>query len=268
MDGPRMGKKKDIKNCIKVKEIISNIDWKCKVYKNFSKKNLGSKNRIVSGLNWVFTKVDRAIILEDDCYPSNDFFYFCETLLNYYEKNKRISVITGNNFQTKWINSFSYYFSKYSHIWGWATWKRTWNLFNDNHKDIENFLNSKKFERISKIHDEQNYWKSMYDQIKRGVLKSWAYYFLLNIWEKGGLTVTPNFNLVKNLGIDSNSGSNKIDSNLKISLTDIKLDVPMVHPRSIIVDERADKQVFYSIYKKNIKTRLKYRLKKMINYLK
>ncbi len=108
----------------------------------------------------------------------------------------------------------------------------------------------------------------MYDQIKRGVLKSWAYYFLLNIWEKGGLTVTPNFNLVKNLGIDSNSGSNKIDSNLKISLTDIKLDVPMVHPRSIIVDERADKQVFYSIYKKNIKTRLKYRLKKMINYLK
>lgn len=268
MDGPRLGNKKDLKNCKQVKKIICKIDWKCKVYKNFSINNLGLKKRVISGLNWVFEKVDKAIILEDDCYPSNDFFYFCETLLNFYEKNKRISIITGNNFQTKPINSDSYYFSKYSHIWGWATWKRTWKLFNDNDKNIEKFLKSKKFQKISKIRAEQNYWKNMFDQIKNGSLKSWAYYFLLNIWEKGGLTVTPNFNLIENLGISSNSSSNKIDSNLKISITKTKLNVSLAHPKSIMVNENADNQVFYSIYKKNIKTRLKYRLKKMINYLK
>lgn len=268
MDGPRYKNSQDIQNIKKVRKIIEEIDWKCKVYKNFSNDNLGLKKRIVTGLNWVFKKVDKAIILEDDCYPGDDFFNFCEIMLKFYEDNKKISIITGNNFQNKAVNLNSYYYSKYSHIWGWATWRRTWNLFNDNDQKIEIFLKSSKFKKICKIPEEQNYWKDMHSQIKKGILKSWAYYFLLNIWESNSLTVTPNLNLIKNIGIDSKSRSNPNDPGLKIDLTKTVLKFPLTHPKTIKVNEKADNLVFYSIYKKNIQTRLKNKIKKMINYIK
>lgn len=267
MDAPKLGNNSDKKKCAKVKKIISQIDWKCKVYKNFSKHNLGLKTRITSGLTWVFKKVDKAIILEDDCYPSKNFFYFCETMLRLYKNNMKISIITGNNFQRKPINKDSYYFSKYSHIWGWATWKRSWDLFDDNEKKIEKFLVSKKFKNICKTRDEQNYWISMNHQIKKGKLKSWAYYFLLSIWKNNGLTITPNFNLIKNLGFDSNLSTNQHDLNLKTSLPKNKLEAPLKHPKLIKLNERADNQVFYSVYKKNIIVRLSNKIKKITNFL-
>tara|TARA_B100000242_G_C43031306_1_gene480492 strand:- start:1006 stop:1812 length:807 start_codon:yes stop_codon:yes gene_type:complete len=268
MDGPRHKYSEDLKNIKKVKKIFREINWKCKVYKDYAKENLGLKRRVVTGLNWVFKKVDKAIILEDDCYPTDNFFTFCESMLNFYKDNKKVLAITGNNFQTAPIDNKSYYFSKYSHIWGWATWRSTWDLFNDEEKYIRKFLNSKKFKRINKIVDEQNYWKSMYYQIKRGSLKSWAFYFLINIWKKDGLTVTPNKNLIINLGINNISSSNKNDPNLKINLSKTDIKFPLTHPKIIKVNETADNKVFYSIYKKNIQTRMKNKIKKMINFLK
>ena len=268
MDGPRYKNFEDVKNIKKVKKIFKDINWKCKVYKNFAKKNLGLKERVITGLNWVFKKVDKAIILEDDCYPSDNFFNFCESMLNFYQNNKKVLVITGNNFQKESVDNKSYYFSKYSHIWGWATWRSTWNLFNDEEKNIQKFLKSKKFKKINKIIDEQNYWKSMYYQIKQGSLKSWAFYFLINIWKKNGLTVTPNKNLIINLGINNISSSNKNDPNLKIHLSKIDIKFPLIHPKKIKVNEIADNKVFYSVYKKNVQTRMKNKIKKMINFLK
>ena len=267
MDGPRPENLKDKQNVKKVKKIFKKVNWKCKVYKNFAKSNLGLKDRVITGLNWVFKKVDKAIILEDDCYPSDNFFNFCESMLNFYQNNKKVLVITGNNFQKKPVDNNSYYFSKYCHIWGWATWRSTWNLFNDEEKNIQKFLKSKKFKKINKIADEQNYWISMNHQIKKGKLKSWAYYFLLSIWKNNGLTITPNFNLIKNLGFDSNLSTNQHDLNLKTSLPKNKLEAPLKHPKLIKLNERADNHVFYSVYKKNIIVRLSNKIKKITNFL-
>jgi hypothetical protein len=268
MDGPRPKNRNDLINCNKVKHIISKINWRCKVHKNFSKVNLGLKKRIVSGLDWVFKKVDRAIILEDDCYPCDSFFFFCEVMLNFYKKNKNIGIITGNNFLNKPTDNKSYYFSKYSHIWGWATWRRTWKVFNDNDQKIANFIKSSKYKKICKIFDEQKYWLDMHNQIKSGLLKSWAYYFLLNMWKNNYLTVTPNLNLVKNLAINSEFCTNPNDSALQIDLTRTVLKFPLVHPKIIKVNKEADNQVFYSIYKKNIQARMKNKIKEITNYIK
>lgn len=268
MDGPRIKNRRDIINCKKVKNIISKINWNCKVYQNFSKNNLGLKIRVISGLNWVFSKVNKAIILEDDCYAGKDFFYFCENLLNYYKKNRKISVITGNNFEKNINNSSSYYFSKYSHIWGWATWKRTWKLYNDNNLELARFIKSKSFKKICPINHEQKYWIKMFDQIKKGKLQSWAYYFLLNIWKHKGLTVTPNYNLVENLGINKKLSTHKIDKHLRIPLTKNKLKKPLMHPKNILINSHIDKLVFYKIYYKNPYMRMKFKFKKIINWLK
>jgi hypothetical protein len=268
MDGPKIKNNRDLINCQKVKKIISKINWDCQVYKNFSKINLGLKKRVVSGLNWTFSKVDRAIILEDDCYAGQDFFYFCETLLNYYKSNKKVSMITGNNFEENTINLSSYYFSKYSHIWGWATWKRTWKLYRDNNEEVSKFINSEAFRKFCPIQDEQKYWIKMFKQIKKGQLQSWAYYFLLNIWKYKGLTVTPNYNLVENLGINNELCTNKTDNNLRIPLTKSKLKKPLIHPKNIFINSDIDKLVFYKIFYKNFQFRAKSKLKKIMNWFK
>ena len=97
---------------------------------NYADENMGTKKRIVSGLNWVFDQVNKAIILEDDCLPDTSFFKYAETLLEYYKDDYRIMTISGNNFYEKKKNfkKYSYYYSYNHHIWGWATWKRAWNL--------------------------------------------------------------------------------------------------------------------------------------------
>lgn len=267
MDGPRPENLKDKQNVKKVKKIFKKVNWKCKVYKNFAKSNLGLKDRVITGLNWVFKKVDKAIILEDDCYPSDNFFNFCESMLNFYQNNKKVLVITGNNFQKKPVDNNSYYFSKYCHIWGWATWRSTWNLFNDEEKNIQKFLKSKKFKKINKIADEQNYWKRMYHQIKQGKLKSWAFYFLLSIWKNNGITVTPNLNLIRNLGFATNLSTNQHDLDIQTTLSKNRLEIPLKHPKLIKLNERADNQVFYSVYKKNITVRLSNKIKKIMNFL-
>lgn len=98
-DGPRPGHPTDAERCREVQEIVEQIDWPCEVYRNYADENLGLKRRVSSGLDWVFEKVDRVIVLEDDCLPHPDFFGFCETLLERYENDERVWVITGNNFQ-------------------------------------------------------------------------------------------------------------------------------------------------------------------------
>ncbi|MEN2383889.1 MAG: hypothetical protein KA716_33360 [Gloeotrichia echinulata DEX184] len=118
-DGPRFPEEEE--KCLKTREVIKSVDWDCEVLTNFSEINLGCKYRVYSGLDWVFSQVEEAIILEDDCLPTPSFFYFCQTLLQRYRDDERVMHISGNNFQFGQSRTpYSYYFSKYNHIWGWG----------------------------------------------------------------------------------------------------------------------------------------------------
>jgi hypothetical protein len=80
-DGPRKDRPGEAALCAAVRAIIDGVDWPCEVQKEYSEINLGCRNRISRGLEWVFQVAEEAIILEDDCLPHPDFFRFCETLL-------------------------------------------------------------------------------------------------------------------------------------------------------------------------------------------
>ena len=55
-------------------------------------------------------------------------FLFCEFFLDKFKNNKKIAGITGNNFQKEKIQE-TFYYSKFSSIWGWATWRRVWKTY-------------------------------------------------------------------------------------------------------------------------------------------
>lgn len=258
-DGPI--KKNEIENK-KVYELINNVSFNHKEIIS-SSINLGLKKRIVSGLNAVFEKENKAIIIEDDCFPNEDFFYFCEKILEIYKNSKNISGVTGNNFQKKKVNNDEYYFSKFSHIWGWATWDHVWKDFDLDIKFWNSFKNSDDW---YKIHDnvfERKFWERVYDKVYLSEINSWAYSNQLCNWYYGRLTVTPNVNLVKNFGFDNFSTNTKTE-NMKLIKETKMIDLSNVFEKKIIQSKHADNYVFENIYLNN-KDKIKYKLYKLMH---
>lgn len=243
-DGPRPSNPSDIARCSAVREIIENVDWPCEVRRNYAEINLGLKRRVSSGLDWVFEQVDRAIILEDDCVAHPDFFNFCDQLLDRYAGNDRISVITGNNFQDgRKRGDASYYFSKYNHCWGWATWRRAWKHYQGDLPFWSAWKHSDGWKAVCPDKVERLYWVKIFDQVYADGIDSWAYPWTACVWKHGGLTVTPNVNLVTNIGFGVDAthtcDSNGHQANMPVSALPV-----IVHPAVAVQDSVADRYVF------------------------
>ncbi|MCX5679732.1 MAG: glycosyltransferase family 2 protein, partial [Candidatus Omnitrophica bacterium] len=126
-DGPRPDAPGENERCLDARAIIERVDWDCCLRKNYSDVNMGCKRRVSSGLDWVFSSVEEAILLEDDTLPSHSFLFFCQELLEKYRYDNRINYISGTNYQLgKSRTDYSYFFSRYASFWGWATWRRAW----------------------------------------------------------------------------------------------------------------------------------------------
>ena len=244
-DGPKKNSL-DIKKNLEVRKITKKINWSCKkIYIN-SKNNLGLKKRIYTGLNFVFKKFDQAIILEDDCIPNDSFFYFCNKLLKVYKKNKKICSISGNNFNNTKIND-SLYFSKYSSIWGWATWKRSWEQFDINIKFWPKYKKSKKWKKDCPDIVERIFWDKIFDKVYKKQINSWAYPYLLNNFYLNRLTIVPKYNLVKNIGFGRNATNTTNYEKLFFpSLRKIKKKLKI--PKEILQNYKADKIDFGNVY--------------------
>src|SRR6266516_3000821 len=202
-DGPRLDHPTDSERCQEVREIVEEIDWPCEVFWNFSDSNLGCKQRVITGLDWVFSQVERAIILEDDILPNEDFFGFCEELLELYENDDRVFCITGNNFQDgqhRGRAEDSYYFSRYIHVWGWATWRSAWLHNNTSLSFWPEWKKTKEWRRKFDDYNERRHWKQIFDKMFNNAIDTWDYHWTASVWFRGGLTVTPNINLVTNIG--------------------------------------------------------------------
>jgi len=247
-DGPRPGNTSDIENCRQARAIVEHIDWPCEVFRDYADQNLGCKLRNKTGIDWVFSQVDQAIILEDDCAVHPDFFRFCDELLEKYRDDERVSVITGDNFQNGHKRGdASYYFSKYNHVWGWATWKRSW-LLNDS--DIAFWPECKSSDAWRNLHSdpvERRYWDHILDTVHAGKFEStWAYPWSASVWCRGGLTATPNVNLVINIGLGpEGTHTTMLPTEDWMAVKDLG---PITHPDLVQQDLEADRYTFDHVY--------------------
>ncbi|WP_036532863.1 hypothetical protein [Neosynechococcus sphagnicola] len=240
-DGPRTNLSSDIENCALSRKLVDNIDWNCQVLKNYSDINLGCKYRVSTGLNWVFENVEEAIILEDDCLPDLSFFRFCEELLEIYHEDERIMAVCGTNFQFgRNKTQESYYFSRYNHCWGWASWRRAWQ-----HYDLEMKLwpvirDQGLLKNILENDRLFNTWNEIFESVFCDRIDTWDYQWTFACWAQNGLSVLPNVNLVTNIGYDS-EGTHTRDQNSHLAnIPSTSIDFPLKHPSFIIRNARAD----------------------------
>lgn len=256
-DGPRPGRGEDVEKCLAARKIIEQIDWECEVKKNYEVANLGCKRRVVSGLDWVFSMEEEAIILEDDCVPHPSFFPFCQELLARYRDDQRIMTISGNNFQDgQRRTADSYYFSRYAHIWGWATWRRAWKFYNVD-MNLWPVVRGGKwlFDMLGSIRADVKdgqcwfdvrgsmktieYWYKIFDYTYGGRIDTWDYQLLFTSWLQNSLHILPNVNLVSNIGFGVDATHTKtISKGANLPVT--RMAFPLVHPGFMIRDGLAD----------------------------
>jgi hypothetical protein len=240
-DGPRGIHQEDQEKCRQVTEIVdTGVDWPCTVLKNYSETNLGCRKRVSSGLDWVFENVESAIILEDDCLPDPTFFPFCEELLLRYQDDERIMMISGDNFQFgKTRTKDSYYFSRYAHIWGWASWRRAWRHYDAHMQNWPYIRDSELLRSILPESKALARWKKIFRLTFAGVFDTWDYQWVFACWINNGLSILPQHNLVSNIGFGT-EGTHTSEKNQLAAINTRPIDFPLQHPITVMRNYEAD----------------------------
>lgn len=234
-DGPRA---EQINEKDKVKAVrnyvMQNIDWECDIKTLFRDENLGCKSAVDSAITWFFNNETMGIILEDDCLPSQSFFWYCEELLKKYLNDERVFMISGSNKADKWYpENQSYHFSL-GGIWGWASWSRAWKYYdtniilwsnNDVRRKIKSLLGNKLYKLFS----------YGFNLVYNNQLDTWDYQWGFCRLIQSGLTIIPSLNLIKNIGF-SDAGTHTAINPFEATIGVYEMEFPLKHPASVLVD--------------------------------
>jgi hypothetical protein len=266
-DGPRLEHSEESEKCAATRAIIDGVDWDCEVLKNYSDINLGCRKRVSSGLDWVFKTVEEAIILEDDCVPHAQFFDYCEEMLERYRYDSRIMSIAGLNVQFgRQRTQYSYYFSHYPHIWGWATWRRAWQYYDVNMKLWPTIKNSNLLKAILKDSHAIKYWSSLFDGVYEKQIDTWDYQWIFACLINNSLSIVPRVNLITNIGFGEGATHtiNVSDSSKYSRMQSESLSFPLNHPPYMIRHLEADKFTLNTYYHTVWSEKLKWKLQRIL----
>lgn len=244
-DGPNHERQNDEKNCLQVREILSQVDWACEVKRNYAETNLGCGYRIPSGLDWVFEIVEEAIILEDDCLPHPSFFTFCEAMLAEYRHQQDVTQICGTNRLYSWkLEQQSYHFARYSSAWGWATWKRAWQQYHHHSELWQDPQIREKIKNLIGNPEQFDYFCRRYLLTQQQPKMTWDYQWSLVQLARGGRSIIPAINLIKNLGFNNSATHTHTFSIARFFQASRALEFPFKPPLSNNYDDEYDRKHF------------------------
>jgi hypothetical protein len=244
-DGPRADHPEDKQRIEETRAIVEDVDWGCDVRRLYADQNLGIGRRIPTGLDAVFDEVDRAIILEDDCVPDRSFFRFCQLMLEVYSDDDRVMDVSGSNHLGTWKpEKQDYHFSTYGGIWGWATWRRAWNLYE---AEMEPWGDPEIRDRVRDyIADDRQfeYVRRIYQSTYEGKIETWDYQWGFTRSINWGLSVVPARNLVSNVGFgDGATNTTDTDSPLA-NISRHSMDFPLDIRDYVGVDRDYDERYY------------------------
>jgi len=243
-DGANPKIKLDYVNCLKTRSVIM-PEWECEMKTLFKEEHTGKSKMIHQAITWFFEQEEEGIVLFDDTIPNVDFFHYCEYMLEKYRNTPQIMHI-GANFLHKKLkgDTFSYFFSAYAYTWGFATWKRTWKYFDLKMTELEDTNVEEIITKYATRLKEKSYWMRVYNSLKKYRLDYWEYQYNFHIWVHDGLCVSPNVNLVKNIGFKNRK------KRIRRLMKDTSNIMPLREPHEIVRNIRVDKYIFKKVYKR------------------
>jgi hypothetical protein len=261
-DGPRDSVQGEWEKCQQAREITNLIDWQCDVKTLFREENLGCGKGVSLAITWFFSQEQEGIILEDDCLPSPNFFRFCAELLRHYRHDTRIMGIGGTNLVPDEFRNHdsSYSFSNHNSIWGWATWKRAWDLYDYEMTQYKKVAKHGYLKKQFTSQYEVDYFDWVFEQTFHFPSITWDYQWEFVRRINSGLTILPQKNLVRNIGFGEDATHTTTEGVASSKLKLEELAFPLVHPRHVMADVKADRMAFIK-HSTTFVTRLKSRVK-------
>ncbi|MBO7926574.1 hypothetical protein J5X91_09880 [Pseudoalteromonas sp. K222D] len=248
-DGPRAGNLEDISKIEECRKIVANIDWDCEVHRSYQSKNFGCDPSNYMAQKWMFSHEEYGMVFEDDSVPAQSFFPFCKELLEKYKYDTRMGMICGMNNLGTVESPYSYVFSQSGSIWGWATWRRTVELWDENYSWLDDLDCLSKLQSsmdkelynlfIKSAKNHRQSGKAHYESILGAAI------FLNNL-----LNIIPHKNMISNVGIASES-THAVDNIKKLPrgirrlffMKTYELDFPLKHPKYIQNDMTFKKNI-------------------------
>lgn len=248
-DGARPNRRGEVERCAAARAIIKGVNWDCEVLTNYSNVNLGCRTRVSSGLDWVFEQVPEAIILEDDCLPNPTFFRFCEEMLVRYREDARVGMVSGDNFQFgRKRSDASYYYSRYTHIWGWGSWRRVWKFYDCKAAQWPKFRDEKYLNFLVPTSSERRYWANVFQQVYDERIDTWDYQLNLTLWSQGMVCITPAVNLISNIGFGKEATHTR-GLSVYANMQTESIDFPLRHPEILLPNGSADAYTAKGMFK-------------------
>jgi hypothetical protein len=242
VDGPRTDRPGEAAQVGAVQALAQAIDWPCRVETLFRRVNRGCKLAVSEALSWFFERVDAGIVLEDDCLAHPSFFPFAAELLERFHDDERVMMISGDNFQFGQRRTpYSYYFSRHTHIWGWASWRRAWKRYDHRMQLWPQLRDGGWLSDVLGDRAAVNYWTRIFEQTYREENSSWAYRWTFAAWVNHALTVLPSVNLVSNIGFGDDATHTTRRNNPLAALPAVAMSFPLAHPPFVIRDAEADR---------------------------
>lgn len=201
-DAPRPDRPDEAARCAAARAVIDRVTWECDVRTLFAEEHRGCRHQVPAGLDWAFSQVEEAIILEDDCLPDPSFFRFCTELLGHYRDDPRVMAVSGSCFLAPRDRpADSYYFGSIPLVWGWATWRRAWQTYDRRMAGWDAFRTSAEFMRMFPSLSTRWHYRGQMDRTWSGNVDTWDYQWVYSMWRQQGVALLPTRNLIRNLGL-------------------------------------------------------------------
>ena len=258
VDGPRATHPEDAARCAEVRELLTSAPWPGRVHTRFAERNLGLEANVELGLDWVFSQVDRAIVLEDDCIPHPTFFDFCVELLDRYQDEPRVWQVAGDNkgIPRGMFGSDSYAFTTWASVWGWATWADRWHahreVFPRDHAGAEERVGHtpRTADAVRPVevlpHPDSLATEAAlrhFTQVagdRDGDSRGWDHHWWVTIMSRRGLSITPSLNLVENDGFGPDATHTHT---AREPMPAQAMPFPLVHPPAVALNEQAEAEL-------------------------
>ena len=264
-DGPRPGHPTDAAACAAARAaVLAGIDWPCEVITQFRSHNLNCGVGPATAISWFFEQEEAGIILEDDCVPALSFFGYCQELLARYAHDTRVMHIGGNNFSSDAqgplpAGADSYYFSSQVNSWGWATWRRAWQLFDF---QLTAFGELRRSGHLAGLYSSALEGRYRLAKIA-GVLRLpppahvWDYQWHFAIASNSGLCTVPAVNLVGNIGFGT-LGTHTLDgADDQANVPVAELPGPLRHPTRVLADRPRDQRRFREFLRSRVAVKMR-----------
>jgi len=213
-DGPKPNL--DVENLERINQVLKiakNEDRFKKINIVIQKKNKGLANSIIDGVTEVVNKFGKIIVLEDDIVTSAGFLKYMNEALNFYQDSPEVMHVSGYMYPHKEQLPETFFFNV-TLCWGWATWSRAWDNFNENSIDL--------WKRITSNGQLFNFDKFGYDYLSNqlahnisGKLSTWFIKWNASVFLNKGYTLFPNKSLVENIGFDNTGVHNGFNNQFK-----------------------------------------------------